>query len=280
MEIGLQSLRPGLITFLRIMFGAVALFLVPRARRTRVLSEDLPRVALLGVTWMALPLLLFPIAQQWIDSSVAGMINGAVPLTAALWSTLLLGRLPPRVQVLGLSVGFVGILAVSLPELPLGRIVVGGTVETALGTTLVFLAVVLYGLSTNLAVPLQQRYGSLAVLLRAQVAALVIVTPAGLYSLPGSSFEWGPVLAMVPLGVLGTGVAFVLMTMLVGRVGGPRGSVAIYFVPIVAMALGALLLGEEIHPLALFGTGLILAGAWVASRRERTTPVSDAARST
>ncbi len=43
---------------------------------------------------------------------------------------------------------------------------------------------------------------------------------------------------MVPLGVLGTGLAFVLMTTLVGRVGGPRGSIAIYFTPIVAIALG------------------------------------------
>jgi drug/metabolite transporter (DMT)-like permease len=70
------------------------------------------------------------------------------------------------------------------------------------------------------------------------------------------------------LGVLGTGVAFVLMTTLVGRVGGPRGSVAIYFVPVVAIALGATLLGEAIHPLALLGTGLVLVGAWVTSRKE------------
>ena len=268
MEIGLEAFEPGLVSLLRVGLGALALLAVPRARRTAVAAADWPRVALLGVVWMGVPLLLFPIAQQWIDSSVAGMINGAMPLTVAAWSVVLLGRFPGRTQALGLLVGFAGIVAISLPELPIGRLATSGTTLTALGTGLVFLATVLYGLAANIAVPLQQRYGSLAVLLRAQAVALVVIAPFGLAALPGSRFALGPALAMVPLGVLGTGLAFVLMATLVGRVGGPRGSIAIYFVPVVAMALGVLALGEAIHPLAIAGTGLVLIGAWRTSRRE------------
>jgi drug/metabolite transporter (DMT)-like permease len=267
MEVALESLAPTVVGAARVAFGAAALALVPRARRTRIARGDLPTVALLGVTWMGVPLLLFPIAQQWIDSSVAGMINGAMPLTTALWAAILLRRLPARTQAVGLAVGFVGIVAISLPELPTG-VTASGSGATALGAGLVFLAIVLYGLSANLAVPLSQRYGSLPVLLRAQLAALVIVVPAGLAGLPSSTFAWGPVLALVPLGVLGTGVAFVLMATLVGRVGGPRGSIAIYFVPVVAIALGVALLNERVHPLALAGTALVLVGAWITSRRE------------
>lgn len=268
MEVGLQSFRPALVTLFRVGLGAVALALIPRARRTRIDREDLPTVALLGITWMGVPLLLFPVAQQWIDSSVAGMVNGGMPLTVAAWSALLLRRLPGRNQAAGLVVGFVGIVAISLPEVPIGRLAPTGSTETALGTGLVLFAVFLYGLSANLAVPLQQRYGALSVLLRAQLAALVVITPFGIAAVPGSTFGWGPALAMLPLGVLGTGVAFVLMTTLVGRVGGPRGSVAIYFVPVVAIAFGVVTLGESVHPLALGGTGLVLVGAWLASRRE------------
>jgi drug/metabolite transporter (DMT)-like permease len=109
------------------------------------------------------------------------------------------------------------------------------------------------------------------VLFRAQLAALVVIAPFGLAAIPGSTFAWGPALAMLPLGVLGTGLAFVLMGTLVGRAGGPRGSIAIYFVPVVAIVLGVIALGETVHPLALLGTGLVLAGAWVTSRRETTT---------
>jgi drug/metabolite transporter (DMT)-like permease len=270
MEIGLRAFEPGLITLLRVGLGAMALALVPRARRTRVAREDLPRVALLGVIWMGVPLLLFPVAQQWVDSSVAGMLNGAMPLTTAAWSTVLIGRLPARTQAIGLMVGFLGIVAISLPEIPIGSIAAAGTAETALGTTLVLIAIVLYGLSANITVPLTQQYGSLPVLFRAQLAALVVIAPFGLAAIPGSTFAWGPALAMLPLGVLGTGLAFVLMGTLVGRAGGPRGSIAIYFVPVVAIVLGVIALGEAVHPLALLGTGLVLIGAWVTSRREAT----------
>jgi drug/metabolite transporter (DMT)-like permease len=260
MDIGLEAFRPGVITVARVGLGAAAVALVPRAR-ARVAREDLPTIGLLGVIWMGIPLILFPVAQQWIDSSVAGMINGAMPLTTAAWSAVLLRRLPGRRQLVGIAIGFAGILAISWPE-------VSESSATALGVGLVVLAVVMYGLSANLAVPLQQRYGSLPVLLRVQLAALVVVVPFGLWSLPGSEWALAPALAMLPLGILGTGLAFVLMTTLVGRVGGPRGSVAIYFVPIVAIVLGVLLRGEALHPLALVGTVLVLVGAWITSRKE------------
>jgi drug/metabolite transporter (DMT)-like permease len=139
---------------------------------------------------------------------------------------------------------------------------------TALGTMLVVVAVVLYGLSTNLAVPLQQKYGALPVLLNSLLAALVIVVPFGLIQIPGSTWAWPSAIAMIPLGVLGTGVAFVLMTTLVGRVGGPRGSVAIYFVPIVAITLGVIVRGDTIQPIAIAGAALVLLGAWITSRKE------------
>ncbi|HEV2061257.1 MAG TPA: EamA family transporter, partial [Solirubrobacteraceae bacterium] len=81
-------------------------------------------------------------------------------------------------------------------------------------------------------------------------------------------WSWSSALAMVPLGVLGTGLALVLMTLLVGRVGAPRGSIAIYFTPLVALVLGVVVRSEQVAPLALAGTALVLAGAWLTSRRE------------
>jgi drug/metabolite transporter (DMT)-like permease len=73
---------------------------------------------------------------------------------------------------------------------------------------------------------------------------------------------------MVPLGALGTGLAFVAMTNLVGRAGAPRGAIAIYFVPVVAIVLGVTVRGEQVAALAILGTGLVLVGAWLTSRRE------------
>lgn len=260
MAIGLDAFNPGVVTLARVALGAITLALIPKAR-AGIDRQDRTRVFLLGIVWIGIPLMIFPIAQQWIDSSVAGMLNGAVPITSAVFATLLLKRLPGRRQLVGIGIGFVGILAISAPEL-------AESSSTALGTLLVVGAVILYGLSTNLAVPLQQKYGALPVLFNAQLAALVVVVPFGLAQIPGSTWAWPSALAMIPLGVLGTGLAFVLMTTLVGRVGGPRGSVAIYFVPIVAIVLGIVVRNDTIALIAIGGIALVLLGAWITSRRE------------
>ena len=244
------------------MLGALTLSLFPRARQPITDRGDLVRIALLGQLWIGVPFLLFPIAQQHVDSSVAGMINASMPITAATWGIVLLRRLPGRIQLVGLGVGFTGIVLVFLPQLQESE-------ATAFGAALLLLAVVLYGLSTHLVVPLQQRYGGIAVIWRAQLSALVLIAPVGLWQLPESSFAWSSALAMVPLGVVGTGLALVWMADLAGRVGGSRASVAIYLVPLVAIVLGVLVRDETVAPLALGGMVLVLLGAFLTSRAER-----------
>jgi drug/metabolite transporter (DMT)-like permease len=260
-EIGLETLRAPLIALVRIALGAAALVAFPQARRP-VAREDWPRIVVLSVVWMSLPLLLFPIAQQWIDSSLAGMINGAMPLFAAAFYALLLRHPPGRLQILGLLIGFIGVVVILVPE-------TGGASASWVGAGLVLLATACYGLAANLAVPLQQRYGSLPVILRTQAVALATVLPFGLAAVPGSRFTWPAGAAMLALGVLGTGVAFVMMAVLVGRAGAARGAVAIYFIPVVATIEGSLFLNETISPVAIVGVALVLLGAWLTSRREQ-----------
>ena len=79
----LESFEPAFITAGRIMLGFATLAAFPAARRP-IDRSDWPSVALIAVVWMAVPMFLFPVAQQWISSSQAGMINGAVPLFAAV----------------------------------------------------------------------------------------------------------------------------------------------------------------------------------------------------
>jgi drug/metabolite transporter (DMT)-like permease len=259
-EIGLEHVGPGVVAFGRVAVGAVTLSLLPRSRGP-VDRADLPRIALLGILWMAAPLLLFPIGQQWIDSSLAGMLNGAVPIFAAVTAALLLRRPPAARQLAGIAIGFAGVVAVLWPA-------ARNADATALGAGLVLLAVLCYGVAVNLAVPLQQRYGALPVLLRAQAVALVLLFPAALVSLPSSEFAWSSAMAVTALGFFGTGWAFVAMTTLVGRVGATRGSVAIYFLPVVAIALGVIFRDESVAAVSLLGTALVLAGAYLTSRRE------------
>lgn len=260
-EVALGAFAPTLITFLRVAFGALTLVFFRKAR-SGVDRADLPAIALLGLLWMAAPLLLFPIAQQWIDSSLAGMLNGSVPIFAGVVSALFLRRSPPLKTVGGIGLGFLGVVAVSWPA-------VRESSATALGVALVLLACTFYGFAINIAVPLQQRYGSLPVLLRAQLVAVALTIVPGVFGFTRSTFEWAALGALIPLGCLGTGLAFVWMATLVGRVGAARGSVTIYFVPVIAIILGAVFQNETISPVSLIGTALVIFGAFLASRTQR-----------
>jgi drug/metabolite transporter (DMT)-like permease len=96
----------------------------------------------------------------------------------------------------------------------------------------------------------------------------VLTSPLGLWSLPGSGFRWSALAATAAVGVLGTGVAFVLMGRLVGRVGPTRASIVGYLIPVVALLLGVLLRSDEVSPIAIAGVALVIAGAYLTSRRE------------
>lgn len=263
--IGLETFSPALITFLRILFGALVLAAVPAARRVRVARADWPRIALLGTLWIAVPLSLFPIAQQSVDSSVAGMLTGAQPLLTAALAAYLLRRRHRGRQVAGLVVGFAGIVIIALSSIDRSQ------PTSAWGIALILIAVACYSVSVNLAVPLQQRYGGLAVVLRAMIVALVLVSPLGLWS--ARHLTRGPhvvssTLAVILLGVLSTGVAYVAFTTLVGRAGATRGATAVYLIPIVAIVLGVAFANETPTPGALVGSALALVGALLSSRAE------------
>ena len=259
-EIGLESLAPPTITWIRVTLGFLVLTAFPAARK-KVDRSDYPRVALLGITWVGVPFLLFPIAQQHIDSALAGMLNGMVPIFSASIAMVLMCSLPRIPQAVGITLGVAGAISISLP-------VVRESATGAWGVLLIVIANLLYGVSHNLVVPLQQRYGAPAVMMRAIGVAVVATAPFGLAGLADSQWSIGPVMAVVMLGVIQTGAAFVFMTALVGRVGATRGGVAIYFIPIVAMVLGIVFRSETVLAVQWAGTAVVLVGAWLTSRRE------------
>lgn len=270
--IGLDAFHPGLVTLLRVGLGACFLALIPRTRAVKIDREDRSKVILLAVLWVGIPFTLFPIAQQWIDSAVAGMLNGAMPIFTALLATALLRSLPGPLQMAGLTVGFIGILAIALPS-------AGSGATAAIGVVLVVLATVCYAVSLNIVTPLQQKYGSLPVMARVLAVATLMVAPFGLIGLGDSSFSWSSLLAVAAIGVLGTGLAFILMGTLTGSVGATRASFITYLIPVVALVLGVVFRNEVISPVAVFGVLLVIAGALLASRREtrRSAAVDQAA---
>ena len=256
---GLQTFTPSQIAFGRLGCAFLTLSLMPKARRAKIEPADWRGIALLGVFWMAFPFWLFPVAEQRVSSSLAGMLNGAVPLFTAAIAAIMLSRLPPVRQAIGLLVGAIGIVMIGLPAFGEGG-------NSAAGVGLIVIALLSYGLSINISVPLTQKYGPLAVLWRAQAIALVLSTPGATWGLRSSSFAVVPALAVLALGVGGTALAYLAVMTLAGRAGSTRASATIYIAPPVALALGVLIRGESVAVISVIGSVVVLVGALLTSR--------------
>ncbi|MGI9647118.1 MAG: DMT family transporter [Acidimicrobiia bacterium] len=258
--VGLRSLEPGVIASARVMLGAGALAVFPAARRA-IAPGDRSRVILIGIVSQAAPALLFALAEERIESALAGMLVSATPILTAALMTVITRRLPGKTQRLGLLVGFVGVIGLTLPSIADA----GGS---AVGIFYVVVAISGYAFANVVYPPLQQTYGALPVIMWALVAASVILFPLGLLGLGGSTFEWGPVLAVVVLGVVGTGLARAMHMTLIGRVGPNRGAIAGYSIPVIALILGVTFLDETVQLIQIGGVVLVLIGSYLVSRKE------------
>lgn len=259
---GLEAMAPNGITFLRLAIGFACLACVPAARSPLAPGDGWP-TALLGLLWLALPLSLFPFAEQRVSSALTGMLNGATPITTALVASLLSRQWPERPIVSGLVTGVAGTVLVALPDLD-------GSSSTV-GVALIVIAIVFYGIALNLARPLQQRSGALPVVWRALGVAVLLTAPLGLPAVLEARWTPRALLSMLALGALGTCAANVLMTVAAGRLGATRASATLFLIPIVALVLGVAVRGEHVALLSVAGAAVCLAGAWLI-RRPATAP--------
>jgi len=256
--VGLDSFSAPSVAFLRVALGGAALALYPPARR-KVDRGAWPAIALIGIAGNAGPALLFALAQQRVESSVAGMINAATPLAVLVVSIVMLKKSPGRAQVIGLLVGFVGVMLMAAPN-------VLGVDAQLLGVFLLLVAVAGYGLTNNLVVPLQQRYGGPAVIMRALLFGAVLLAPWGVTGTIAADPSDRSILAVLILGVVGTGMARALAASLAGRTGASRSALVAYLVPVVAIALGVLFRSESVEAVEIGGTILVLFGAYLTTR--------------
>jgi len=260
--IALDSFTPGLVTLGRVGLGAVTLVVLKRLTGQadrRLERVDYPTVILLSIIWVGIPFTLFPLAQQYINSAVTGLLNGAMPIFAAIVSIAFVKQIPSRKASVGIALGFIGVTLISLPSMGEGS-------AQARGVLMVLAATVCYGFSVNIAAPLQQKYGALTLMTPLLCLATLWVLPVGLWNFGANTFSASAVIAVGFLGAVGTGGAYWIMATLVGRVGAIRASFITYLIPVVALVLGIAFRGDTIATVAIVGAALTIGGALLASR--------------
>lgn len=261
----LEGLTPGMVTLGRVGLGAVTLWILRAIKppTKTIEAEDRGRIVLLSFLWLAIPFTLFPLAQEHINSAVTGLLNGATPVFAGVVSAILVKVAPKGMQLLGISIGFVGIVLISLGS-------TGGGSSEVRGVLMVLAATVCYGFALNIAAPLQAKYGAIVTMSSVLSLATLWVLPLGLRNFGDNEWSTLPVLAIVFLGSVGTGAAYWIMSTLVGRVGAIRASFITYLIPVVSLFLGVTIRNDEVRLLAVVGAALTIAGAFLASRRQRS----------
>jgi drug/metabolite transporter (DMT)-like permease len=138
--------------------------------------------------------------------------------------------------------------------------------SSAIGVAMILIAMVSYGFALSIARSLQQKYGAIPVIWRAQGIALILTAPLGIPDLMKAQWKLYPLLSLLALGAFGTAIANVLAASAAGRFGAARASSTAFLIPVVALALGVILLHEQVATLAIAGGFICLLGAWLMKR--------------
>ncbi len=263
-KIGLESLTPAGVVFSRLFLGMVTMLIVSAVTRT-----PLPPRRYWGPLFIAALLmtsggwLLFAFSEQYLSSALAGIINGATPLMTLVAILIAFPEeKPTRERIIGLAIGFTGVLVVV-------GVWQGLAATTWLGIGAGLLAVVGYGVSfpyvrrhlatkSSAVGPMTFATG-LMIMGTLQISPVVLLT--GYAHAP---IEPHVIAAMVALGVLGSGVAYMLNFRVIARSDATTASTVTYVITLVAVVSGALVLGEHITWNQPVGALLVVLGAATA----------------
>lgn len=273
-KIGVDAgLQPFTLVSLRLLIGLALLAAVVAVAR-----EGLPReprayghLAVMGFFSVALPFTLITWAEQSVDSSLAAVLTGAVPIfTIPIAALLLADERFSAHRLLGVLVGLAGVAVVVgfdpasllggalLPELAL----IGAAASYAVGG--VYARRNVHGLRPMIPALLQVAF-----------ALVMVSVPAFLLERPWeASLTAEALFAVAWLGLLGSGLAYLVFFRLLGRWGATRTTLVAYLLPIWGLVLGALVLSEPIDTRLVLGTGLVIGGIGLVNRRRGPRPAS------
>jgi drug/metabolite transporter (DMT)-like permease len=252
---------------------------LPRSR------EAWGRLIVLGIINVAVPFTLLTWGEQYITSAVTSIFNGLVPLFAIVIAALVLHDEPITLNRLGgLLVGFIGAVLLASPNL--GASGSSDSTTALVGEIAVACAAVSYAaaavyarravtgrafINDPVVGPRPPAPAEIALVQVATAAilatglALIAESPAGsLIAVPASANAW---LSVAWLGILGSGVAYLLYFRILRAWGATRSTLVTYVMPIVGIGLGVTVLGEVLHPAEILGSVLVIGGLALASSR-------------
>jgi drug/metabolite transporter (DMT)-like permease len=261
MRVAAADFGPVPLVEARLALGALVLLPWLWAARAQFGVALWLRVAGIATLNSVIPFALFAWGAERAPAGIGAISTAMTVMFTALIAFLFYGERIGPLRLLGLVAGFVGVAVLAS-----GRTAGASVWPAALaGTT----AALLYGISLNLVRRHLSGYPSGAVAAAALVSGSVLLAPLAIYLWPHHPIAAGSWVSAILLGVLCTGIAFVIYYRLVARVGAPRTSTMTYLVPLFGVIWAWLILGEPLTVSMALAGALILAGVALSQREAR-----------
>jgi len=263
-KFGLEALPPLTIVFGRILLAALVLYMILRiqGRRLPPFGRVWLHYSAMGLISMGLPFYMISVAEQYIHSSMAAVINGSAPIFTVLLAHYLFPdeRLNAK-KIVGVGLGVAGLLVIFWPALQ------AGFSGQLLGASLVAGAAASYALGFCYARRFLSKQPSLVAPTAQMVAGVVWLLPVWIWKdLPftAAHASWSSWAAVAFLGLWGTATAAVLYYKIIETSGATSLGMVTFLLPIYGLALGALFMGEGLGVATALGTVCILLGLLVS----------------
>ncbi len=272
-ELGLEFLTPFGVAFVRCALGAITLLIFVKMRKIQLPKEKSTwrKLWIVALLLNVVPGILFAFAQQYVTSVLAGIINATTPLMTLIFMLILFREEKLKgEQIIGLLIGAFGVMVV------LG-IWKGVGENQLLGVIALLVAVACYGYSfpytTRKILPLG---------LKSEAAATVQLCMAAITLLPfylfdgiaEDNYQLNSLLAMLALGVLGSGFAYIWNFSIIAAVGSSIASTVTYVTPVVAVFVGWLFLAESVTWHEPVGAMFVILGAAITQGRFKSKAVN------
>ncbi len=266
-KLGIETLSTFTLIASRLGIGLLLLIVVVRLAR-----EPLPRsprtylhLVVMAVVNIVIPFTLITYAEQSVESALAAILNGAVPLVTIVVAALFLHDEPITVnRLVGLVVGYAGVIIL----VSRGLTGLGGE-DALVGEVALLGSTVSYGVGAVYSRRnIHHLRPMIPALFQVSFAFLIVTILAVLLERP-FEVRWttDAVVAVVWLGLLSSGLAYLVFFRLLSRVGATRTSLVAYVLPVVGILSGALMFGEQVDARIVFGTALVIGGVALVNSR-------------
>ena len=266
-KLGLQGAPPMTAVALRFIIAGLLVLFIIRLRRVRIpMTRDFARLGLfLSIFHIGLPYVLVYWCEQYISSGLTAVLYSTVPIDVAIFARVLLGdALTPR-KLAGAVIGFAGVAVIFSDHLS-----IGGN-EALLAITACLASALCAGLSSVVIKKYAFNYDPFVMLAATFTIGGTLVAAAAVpveasNPLRFSAGTWGTILY---LAILGSVVAFAIYFWVIKRIDVTVLSYQNFIIPVLAVVMGWIFLGEKITMRVAVGAGCIVAGIALATLRTR-----------